>query len=206
MLAPALFLGFKANTVLIQDWASSALEQKDAPMNHSLKGVLFKYLNENNIDDAKYGRINLVNLDRKTVQATWYILALSLLLALAFIISKPNAGIERRWLEYGLTTTAVLMLSPHSTRLYFSTLILPFSVLVILLLKHPENPYAKTMKYILGACFFVNTLAPLILPGRQASLAYETHSPYFFACLMLFIVLSQLILQFEKSRPAGYNE
>lgn len=205
LLAPSLLIGFKANTVLIQEWASSAMEQKEAPMNHSLKGILFKYLNENDIDDAKYGRINLVNLDRKTVQATWYVLALSILIAFTSVVCKPNAGLERRWLEYGLATTAILLLSPHSTRLYFSTLLLPFCVLVVLLLKYPGNQHAKIMKTMLGICFFVNTLTPLIMPGRKASLAYETHSPYFFASLALFFVLSYLILQFKKTESADYH-
>lgn len=195
-LAPALFIGFKANTVLIQQWANSAMEQKDAPMNHSLKGVLFKYLNENDIDGDKYKRVNLANFSRQNVNIAWYALSLCLLAALTILTIKPSAGPEIRWLEYCLVITAILLLSPHSTRLYFCTLFLPFCVLVALQLKYPSN----LTQSVLGLCFLTNTLAPLIMPGRNASLAYEAHSPYFFSTLILFFALSLLILRFEKKK------
>ena len=199
-LAPALLLGAQANTILIQQWASSALEQKDASTNHSLKGVLFKYLNENDIDDKKYGRINLANFPRQSVNTAWYALSLGLIIALTVLISKQNTGSERRWLEYCLVITAILLLSPHSTRLYYCTLALPCAVLVILLFKYPGNPYSKTIQVALGICFLTSTLAPVIMPGRKASLAYEAHSPYFFSALVLFFVLSLLVLRFEKNK------
>lgn len=199
-LAPAIFVGFKTNTLLVQQWASSAMEQKEAPSNHSLKGVLFKYFNENDIDSTKHGRINLANFSRQNVTLAWYILALGLLAALTILAVKPNASPERQWLEYSLVFTAILMLSPHTNRLYFCTLFLPFAVLAALQFKHPNNPFTKIIHGALGLCFLTNTLAPLIMPGRNAALAYETHSPYFFSSLVLFCVLGFLILRFEGTK------
>lgn len=202
-LAPALIIGFQGNTLLLQQWASSALEQKDAAMNHSLKGVMFKYLNENDIDGPKYGRINFANFDRQSVSKAWSILAAALVIALTVILIKPNTDTDRRWLEYSLVTVAILLLSPHTNRLYFCTLFLPYCVLVALQVKYQNNHYSSLIKGVLGLCFLTNTLAPLIMPGRNAALAYENHAPYFFTTFILFLVLSCLIYGFEKFKTSS---
>ncbi|MBI4388828.1 MAG: DUF2029 domain-containing protein [Nitrospinae bacterium] len=200
-VAPSFFFGFHKNLDLIKNWGRSALLQVDAPVNHSLKGVLLKYLNENDIDPPKYPKVNFANLPKKTVMNLWLAAALSILFFFALAVGRNPEGIanpDRSLLECSLATTAILLLSPHDNRLYFSTLILPFFTLAGLLIKYPDIRQRVLIQATLGINFLIGALLPLIMPGRQASLAYEAHSPYFFSTLLLFFVLNALIRVVHK--------
>ncbi|MBI4382821.1 MAG: DUF2029 domain-containing protein [Nitrospinae bacterium] len=203
-VAPSFFFGFHKNLDLIKNWGRSALLQVDAPVNHSLKGILLKYLNENDIDPPKYPKVNFANLPQKTVMNLWMAAALALLFFFALTVggNPQNASPGRSLLECGLATTAILLLSPHDNRLYFSTLILPFLTLAGFLLKYPGRQRVL-IQATLAINFLVGALLPLIMPGRQASLAYEAHSPYFFSTLLLFFVLSALVLKFNETMLSG---
>jgi len=197
-LLPALFVGFEKNAVLVKEWSMSAAQKSEASVNHSLKGVLFKYLNHNEIDGPKYPKINVADFSRETVYALWLVLGLATMIFLAAIFARASRHPDVVLLEHSLVVVGILILSPHSMRVYFSTLLLPSGILVILLIKYSQNIYRRLMQGVLVLSFLVSVLIPAVLPGRQASLVYEIHSPYFFATTILFFVLVFLIRNFEK--------
>jgi len=201
-LLPALFVGFEKNAVLVKEWSMSAAQKSEASVNHSLKGVLFKYLNHNDIDGPKYPKTNVADFSRETVYALWLGLWLATMIFLAAIFARTSRHPDVVLLEHSLVIAGILILSPHSMRPYFSTLLLPSGILVILLIKYSQNIYRRLMQGVLVLSFLVSVLIPAVLPGQQASLMYEIHSPYFFATTILFFVLVFLIRNFEKLNPA----
>ena len=46
VLGPSLFIGWEKNIDLTKKWLDSAIARGDEPINHSLRGVLYKYLSE----------------------------------------------------------------------------------------------------------------------------------------------------------------
>jgi hypothetical protein len=201
ILSPGFFIGWSKNLQLARNWMETAIARTEEPVNHSLKGVLFKYLKEKPADPEteKYPRVNLLNLRTGIINGIWIVVSFLLLLLLGKALLRKCQEKECPVFKYALVVTSLLLLSPHNSRVYFSTLFFPCAVLVALMIKYPESRYRPLGLSVLGISFVVNTLLPALMPGRRASLAYETLSPYFFSALLVWIAFYVLTLRSEKT-------
>jgi hypothetical protein len=100
---------------------------------------------------------------------------------------------QRTLLEVSLWTTALLLASPHTQRLWFTSLFFPFAVMVALIADRPDDARRPWVLSALGASFLAGTLLPPLMPGRDAALGYEVRSPYLFATMWVFGVLAWLL-------------
>ncbi len=199
-LLPSLYFGHEANKKLLTEWVHLAKVKGTRDFGgYSLKGTLFRYLKWNENQKKKSPRVNFTDLPRGQVIAIWQIIT-ALLLVFAAVVLAAKAGEGRDLLDYGFLVAAVVILTPHVQRIYFSTLFFPACIMAACMFKYPQNPYNRFIKFILGLCFFLNTLGPAIMPGKKAALAYQAHAPYFFSCLILFFALSFLIYKFEPTK------
>ncbi len=201
---PAVFVGVEANTSLLEGFVESAGQRVDESRNHSLRGVLFRYLNENEMDSGVFPPVNVVSLSAQSVSALWYALSACVLLGLVGVMAARRPSEDSVILEYALVTVLILVLSPHSLRLYFSTLFFPCCVLLGLLIKYPSHPFRILIQLGLGLTFGVGTLAPLILPGRDAALLYEALSPHFVSAFLSCVLLGLLIVK-RNTLPLSRN-
>jgi len=201
ILSPSLFIGWSKNLHLTRNWMETAIARADEPVNHSLKGVLFKYLKQKPADPEteKYPRVNPLNLRTGIINGIWILVSLLLLLLLGKALLRKCKNKEGPVFKYALVVVSLLLLSPHDSRVYFSTLFFPCAVLVALAVKYPESRHRTLVLSVLGISFVLNTLLPALMPGRRASLAYETLSPYFFSALFVWLAFYVLTLRFEKT-------
>ena len=96
---------------------------------------------------------------------------------------------------------AMLVASPHSQRPYFSALAIPTAVLLGVLLKNEAGVSRRAVQLTLGACAALSTILPLVLSSRRLALAYQQLSPYFFAAVVVSLMLVRLRLT-DSSRSA----
>lgn len=189
---PALFVGIEANNRLIDGFIDSAVQRLDESRNHSLRGVLFRYLNANQIDAGLFPAMNVVSLSRTTVTALWYALGACAVGGLAAGVALSRRQRSAAALEYALLMTMILLLSPHSLRMYFSILFFPLCILAAALVTGPPPARRTLILTVLGAVFAAGTLLPVLLPGREAALAYEALSPHFFVAAFVCASLAAL--------------
>jgi hypothetical protein len=210
VLSPALYLGWEENIGLAKTWITTAVTRGEDPVNHSLRGVLFKYLGENPItaETEKYPAVNLASWPPRLINGILILASLALLVLLGKALVRTLPDEARTALQYALLVTSLLILSPHNTRIYFSALFFPIAVLAAFVY-HPSGRSYRTLLFTtLGLSFVLNTFLPALLPGRQASLVYETLSPYFFSALLVWIALFILIgrTSNRKRTPAAKAE
>gem|GEM_PF-5006308 len=191
ILAPGFFIGWEKNLDLAKNWMDTAVARAEEPVNHSLNGVLFKYLTEKKMEPEteKYPRVNLLNLRVGIVKWIWLLTSALILFLLYKALLRKCGEKECVALKYALLTVSLLLLSPHDSRIYFSTLFFPCAVLVAFLYKYSGSEFRAFLLSVLGLSFILNTLLPALMPGRRASLVYETLSPYFFSALFIWIAL-----------------
>ncbi len=201
---PAVFVGIEANTSLLEGFVESADQKLDEPKSQSLRGALFRYLNANAMDSGLLPPVNVVSLSAQSVSALWYALSACVLLGLVGVMAARRPSEDSAILEYALVTVLILVLSPHSLRLYFSTLFFPCCVLLGLLIKYPSHPFRILIQLGLGLTFGVGSLAPLILPGRDAALLYEALSPHFVSAFLSCVLLGLLIVT-RNTLPLSRN-
>ena len=197
ILGPGFFAGWERNMETARHWVDSALARAEEPVNHSLKGVLLKYMSEKKIEaeTEKYPRVNVLNLPPRMIQGLWLLMEAALFIFLIRALLQKNAGREGTALTYALLIASLLIFSPHNSRIYFSALAFPCGVLAAYGLKRPKNRDRTIILAVLGASFALNTLLPGLMPGRKAALLYETMSPYFFSALLVWIALQYLIFR-----------
>lgn len=195
VLSPALYLGWEENISLVKTWVTTAVSRGEDPINHSLRGVLFKYLGENPVtaETEKYPAVNLVSWPPRLINGIWILASLAFLVLLVKALIRTSPDETGTALQYALLTTSLLILSPHNTRLYFSALFFPSAVLAAFVYHPSGRPYRTFLFTTLGLSFVLNTFLPTVMPGRQASLVYETLSPYFFSALLVWVALFVLI-------------
>lgn len=197
VLGPGFLIGWEKNIDLAKHWTETALARTDEPVNHSLKGVLFKYLGEKPplAENEKYPRVNVFDLRPEAITAIWILASALFLVLLAGAILRRCGGGECAVLQYALLAVSVLLLSPHDSRIYFSILFFPCAVIAAYVDKHPGSEYRSFLFAVLGVSFAFNTFLPAVMPGKKASLAYETLSPYFFSALIVWIALFILVFR-----------
>ena len=205
ILAPGFFIGWQKNLDLSRNWVETAVARAEEPVNHSLNGVLFKYLTEKKVEPetAKYPRVNLLDLRAGIVKGIWLLASALLLFLLYKALLRKCREKECAALKYALLTVSLLLLSPHDSRIYFSTLFFPCAVLVAFLYKYAESRFRPFLLSALGLSFILNSLLPALMPGRKASLVYETLSPYFFSALFIWIALCVMIFRIERTKKGN---
>jgi hypothetical protein len=124
---------------------------------------------------------------------------------MAVVVWRPPLDSMSPLLELSLVVTAILVVSPHTQRMHFSTLVVPAASLIALLMASPRLPRAWLVKTAIGVNAAAATVLPLVFGGRRASLAYQAFSPYLVATLALLVVLIVLIAELKAAgaRRAG---
>lgn len=191
-LLPAAFVGIEANNRLHQGFVRFALQKVDEQANHSLRGTLFRYLTRNELDDPRNPDANLLNLESSTVSALALACGLAGAAILAAALWRPPSTHEGALLDLALIMVAVLIGSPHTQRIYFSAMVVPVSVLVALLMRHPRLPARALALATLGLTAGVATVLPLVLSTRRWAVAFEALSPHFVASALVGISLLTL--------------
>lgn len=200
LLLPAAIVGVSTNTELLRGFARSATERAEEARNHSLKGVLTRVLSDEGPDAGVLPAVNVARLSASAVEVVWYAGEAATIAALGWILMAARRRRESPLLEYSLVTTAMLILSPYSLRIYFATLFLPCAALLAALLKSPSLPHRRVIVAILLAATFASTLMPLI-PGRRWSLLFEALSPHFLVSVAVAAALAWLLLKPASSMP-----
>jgi hypothetical protein len=206
LAAPALIVGVEGNARLLRGFVSAATQMVDRPGNHSLRGALVRFFDAGAAADGPYPDVHLVDLPPFAIDALWLTLC-AILAALAIpILARRATDRSAAVLDYAVIVAAPLVLAPHTQRIYFSVLFFPFCVLVALLAKYPRLPRARAVKTALAGAFIAGTLAPPLLPGRNAALAYEALSPYLWVTIGLLGLLLVLSRDLEQQAIHARSE
>jgi hypothetical protein len=203
LLLPAAVVGVDANGQLLTAFASSAQQMADQPRNHSLRGVILRYLTSAVPEAAGYPRLILLNLSTSEAIVIWLTLCLAVTAVMVGALRRDTRSTDAMLLKDSLVMVAMLILSPHTQRIYFSALFFPCCVLMALLVKYPDGWSERPIRWTLAALAIAGTLLPIVLPGRRLSLAYEMASPYLLLSLILFGVIVFLIRWSDHLPAAG---
>ena len=189
--APTFYTGIDVNAGWLRDWKQTALARIDAnPNEHdaSLKGALIRYFSATDAPPTNFPSVKVIGLPRSVVVGAWLVVgavALSCLLLTAFVSNKQS---DRRVYEYGLLLVTILVVSPHSTRLYYCALFFPYLLLTIRAVR-TEDSHSRWLRGLLWMSFAINSVLPFVVPGRKASLAYEAAAPFVFSTLAAWVAL-----------------
>ena len=207
-LLPSAIFGVEAGGEMLDAFVELTVQKTVDPHNYSLRGAILKYLTSLDVEEPKYGKINFVSLPETTANALWWcsvaVIGLVLLVStrgpIRDLVTRRRkdepCGIDgptRTLLEVSLWTTALLLASPHTQRFWFSSLFLPFAVMLGMIVEKPDDRRRRWIHAAVGVSFLVGTLLPPLLPGRAVALAYEVRSPYLFATIFVFAVLTWLL-------------
>lgn len=183
--APAAIVGFERNNELTEAFVRSAARIADRPDNVSLRGVLFRVLTPVPIGDPQNPPNNLADVPPSVVAAAWAVLATAIAIIVAAVVWRDPRHEIDRLLDLSLVLTTLLVIEPHTQRLYFSGLVVPVAVLIALLIRQPHLPFHRLIRAALVVTAAAATFLPLIFGGRSASLAYQAWSPYSIAAMFL---------------------
>ena len=175
LLLPAVLVGMDQNSILLHKFADSAMQRLDESRSQSLRAFLFRLLGF---------------LPLGAVNSIWVGLTTGGVVAMALITGSKRRTPRSRVLEYCLIMTAILILSPHSLRIYFSTLFFPFIALAALMTEGASAAYRRWSGIVLGAGFLIGSFLPAVLPGREIARAYSALSPHFVLALGVSAVLA----------------
>jgi hypothetical protein len=191
---PAFYFGFEENVELLHAWYDHVVVDREVHefqggINHSLKGVLLRYLSnvpyEKRID-PKFPHINLVDLSPQSLQTIWYAASGIVLLLVAVLSVRAPDSRENRPLAYGLIACAIVAFAPTTGYNYFEILILPSAVISRYLLKHYGERHSRVI-FVLTVAAVLLSFVPPLMPGRALQRSIQVHSPYFFSALLLFL-------------------
>jgi hypothetical protein len=205
--APAAIVGLDQNSQLTEAFVRSAARITDRPDNVSLRGVLFRILTPMPIGDPQNPPNNLADVSPIFVVTLWIVLASCVALVVALIVWRDPRDEPSRMLDWALILTTLLVIEPHTQRLYFSGLVVPVSVLVGLLMRQPNWPRRPLVRATLVVTAAAGTYLPLVFGGRTASLAYQAWSPYSLATMFLLgtllIVVREVRLKPDTTGRSG---
>lgn len=210
---PSLIYGADTGNALLRSFVDITVQKTVDPHNYSLRGAILKYFTSLDVEEPKYGKINVLDLSARTANVIWWVSVGAVGFVLAACTRGPQqrllAGMrgrhagsrmagalgddQRTFLEASLWTTALLLASPHTQRLWFTSLFFPFAVMLALIAGRPDDPRRPWIISAWGASFLAGTLLPPLMPGREAALGYEVRSPYLFATIWVFAVLARLL-------------
>ena len=195
-LLPAAFVGVSKHNELVRAFVASSIERTDEARNHSLKGALARFLSDEGPDAGVLPAVNVARLSKRAVDLVWYAADAVMLALLGGILLSIPRGRGAPLLEYSLVTTAMLVVSPFSLRIYFATLFLPCAALLAALVKSPAEPRRRAIVSVLLMVGAAGTVVPLV-PGRRWSLLFEALSPHFIAAVAVAACLVVLL----RSQP-----
>jgi hypothetical protein len=210
-LVPGFHFGFRHNIELLETWYGRVLIDSEAHqfhggINHSLKGVLQRYLShipyERRVTDQGYPNINVADLDSGSVQTLLYVITGAVFLVMVFLCFRRHESREDRLLAYGLIACAIVGFAPSTGYNYFVLLILPGAVMLSYWIRM-GNERSRALTALLAAAILLSFLPPL-LPGSAVQRHVQLHSPYFFSAFALFLCLAIALAQ-KKEHPAKLN-
>lgn len=184
-LLPAAVIGTEANNRLTSGFVRFALQKVDEGANHSLRGTLVRHLTFNADDDPRNPDANLANLTPTAVGRIALVLSVLGGAILLAALRRPPLSQEARWLELSLIVTAMLVGSPHTQRIYFSSLVVPVAVMAAVLSGRPRGTDATLARLALFLTAAVGTFLPLMLSTRRLAVTFEALSPHFVSALVL---------------------
>jgi len=211
-LLPGFYFGFSHNIELLETWYGRILINSEGHefhggINHSLKGVLQRYLShipyERRVTDQGYPNINVADLDSGSVQTLLYGITGAILLIMLFLCFRRHESMEDRLLAYGLIACAIVDFAPSTGYNYFALLILPGAVISSYWLRKGERG-TRALTMLVAAAVLLSFLPPL-LPGSAVQRNVQMHSPYFFSALLLFVSLALALAQ-KKEHENGPHE
>ena len=192
LLLPAVLVGMDQNTLLLHKFADSAMQRLDESRSQSLRAFLFRLPGE----FLPIGAMNTL----------WVGLTAGGVVAMALITGSKRRTPRSRVLEYCLIMTAILILSPHSLRIYYSTLFFPFIALAALMTESSSAAYRRWSRIALGAGFLIGGFLPAVLPGREIARAYSALSPHFVLALGVSAVLAAGIRLNDQPSAVSYQQ
>jgi hypothetical protein len=193
LLLPALVYGVDVNNALLKSFAASAAQMAEQPRNHSLRGVVLRYLTASALDGPSYPRVNLLSLSRRQATAIWIAAVVVFGGVLTATILRRPASTSGAALKDSIVLIAMLLFSTHTQRIHFSWLFYPFCVLLALVLRGADGRQGTAIKSVLWGSAIAASALPIALPGRRLAVAYEMLSPYFFVALSSFFLIAWLV-------------
>jgi hypothetical protein len=209
-LLPAAYFGFRENAELLQTWYERVIRDRASHefhggINHSLKGVLQRYLShipyEKRQIDSNFPNINVANLSPESLQTIWYSVTGLILVLVAFLGFRHQETREARLLSYGLIACAIVAFAPSTGYNYFEILILPATVISAWLMRQHDKASARLILGLTLVAILLSFVAPL-MPGKALQRNVQVHSPYFFSALALFGSCAVTLAAQRKRFPA----
>jgi hypothetical protein len=209
-LLPGFYFGFRENVALLENWFHHVIVDRDAHefhggINHSLKGVLQRYLSrvayEDRTHDQNYQNINLVEWSPEAIQTIWYVAIVVVLCLIGFLCFRRSREDhhEARLLKYGLVACAIVAFAPATGYNYLVMLIFPAIVISDFLLQHRGAKEARMAGALAVASAALSSLPPL-LPGSEMQRLMHVYSPYFFCALALFLSCVAALVSLSPSK------
>jgi alpha-1,2-mannosyltransferase len=185
---PAMVWGSATNKHLLSGfvaYSATSMTTPETARNYSLRGALIKY-RPFGISDQTASRIWMGMLGATAVGAV-------------VLMRRPSPMPFGPDLEFALLLTAIPLLSPHSQRIYFSSLSLAVGIIYGLLRKRAV-PYRSLLITALALTMAASTVLPLVLASKRLSRAYLDFSPYTFATLILVAALAYVTTRVKEPR------
>ena len=205
LIAPAAVFGWDTNVRLTRTFARYSLMKADEQANHSLRGALFRYLTPNDQDDPRNPDWHVATLPPQTVDRVWQGIAAVGAVLLLVACWRESRTEEAGWLSLSLLLVAMLLGSPHSQRIYYSSLFVPVTVALHVIARHRPNQTMRLLIASLVTMGAVGTLAPLLLPSRRVAVGFEALSPHVAAATLFGIALLLTAHRFASTDRADVS-
>lgn len=200
LLVPSVVMGWETNARLTGTFFRYAAMKADEQANHSLRGALRRYLTVNTADDPRNPDWNVASLDPRTVDALWLIVVAAAAIGALITFRQAPRDDEQALIELALLFLVMLLVSPHSQRIYYSTLLVPAAVGLTVLYRNPGAPGAGLLRAGLMVVGITGSLMPFLLGTRRLAVAFEALSPHVLA--LLFFTASLVVMHGRGRRPA----
>jgi hypothetical protein len=151
----------------------------------AFRGLFIHLLTANPVIGQGALRVDLTASEEMRVNLLWLVFSAAVLALLIAVATRPAPDIERRMLTYSMVTTVILLVAPHTQRIYFCSLFFPCIVLAAILLRPEPTPDRRLIQLTLLTAFCVSSVLPAVLPGRRAAFTYERLWPHAFLTLAL---------------------
>jgi hypothetical protein len=191
--------GTTVNAHLLRGFALFARSKATGASNESIRGLFIHLLTGNPVIGQGALRVTLTAAEDARVNILWLLFSAIVVAAFVAAAWRPPAGIRDRLLDYAAVMMLILLISPHTQRIYFCSLLFPCAVLSVELIERREPKDRRMIQASLAAAFLVSSLIPALLPGRNAAFAYERLWPHALVTLWL-LGLTLLVRQTPATR------
>jgi hypothetical protein len=198
-VTPAAIWGMRMNVHLLEGFALFARSKGSGASNESFRGLVIHLLTSNPVIGQGALHVTLTPAESVRVDALWLTFSAVVLAAFAAAAWRPPADVRTRLLDYSAVMMIILLISPHTQRIYFCSLFFPCAVLSAQPAGPAPSRHRRLIHGSLAAAFAIGSLLPALLPGRDAAFAYERLWPHAFLTLWLLV----LTLILRRSHTAG---